>query len=39
MIFYWERIGKHELYDWLNLHDIDAMGISWLVGGTCIKYG
>jgi len=39
MIFYWVRIGKHELYDLLNLHDIDAMGISWLVGGTCIKCG
>jgi len=21
------------------MHDINVMGNSWLVGGTCIKYG
>jgi len=27
------------LYELLILHDIYVMGNSWLVGGTCLKYG
>jgi len=39
MLFYRVWIGKHELYDLLFIHDINVMRNSWLVGGTCIKYG
>ena len=35
----WVWIGKHELYELLIIHDICVMGNSWLVGGTCLKYG